>query len=109
MDSNFWNAALNLKKKEYTKEPIETSYGYHIILKTGEKKKEKLEDVKDTIKEKIAKDKLNNDRSLYYETLINIRQDKKITFGDSELEKLYNDYMEKLIDNAKQTTNNNAS
>ena len=109
MDSNFWNAALNLKKNEYTKEPIETSYGYHIILKTGEKKKDKLEDVKDTIKEKIAKDKLNNDRALFYETLINIRKDKKITFGDSELEKLYNDYMEKLIDNAKQTTNNNAS
>lgn len=109
MDPNFWNAALALKKKEYTKEPVETSYGYHIILKTGEKKKDSLDDVKDTIKEKIAKDKLNNDRALYYETLINIRQDKKITFGDSELEKLYNDYMDNLMDNARQSSSSSAS
>ena len=35
-----------------------------------------------------------------------IREENKITFGDDELKKLYNDYMEELINKAK---NNNTS
>lgn len=105
MDANFWKAALELKKDEYTKEPVETSYGYHIILKTDEKEKDSLEDSKDKIKETLAKEKLNNDRSLYYQTLMDIRKDKKITFGDTELEKKYNEYMDKLIENSRASSN----
>lgn len=104
MDANFWKAALELKKDEYTKEPVESSYGYHIILKTDEKEKDSLEDEKDSIKETLAKDKLSNDRSLYYQTLMDIRKDKKISFGDSELEKKYNEYMEKLIENSRNSS-----
>ena len=37
MVEEFEEAAYNLKVNEYTKEPIKTSYGYHIILKTDEK------------------------------------------------------------------------
>lgn len=110
MDPNFWDAALNLKKDTYTKEPVESAYGYHIILKTGEKKKKTLNSVKDEIKKTLAQEKLTNDQSIYYESLIAIREKNKITFGDSELEKLYKDYMEKLIDNTKNnssTTSNN--
>ena len=57
----------------------------------------------------LAKEKLNNDKSMYYETLKAIREDKKITFGDKELEKLYNDYMDKLIKDAKSNSNTNTT
>ena len=42
MDGGFYNGAKSLNKGQYSKEPVESSYGYHIILKTGEKKKKSL-------------------------------------------------------------------
>lgn len=104
MDASFWNAALALEKNKYSTEPVESAYGYHIILKTGEKEKESLDSMKDTIIETLAKEKLNNDSTLYYESLMAIREDKKITFGDDELEKAYKEYMEDLIKQAKNNT-----
>ena len=104
MDGSFWNAALELKKDEYTKEPVESSYGYHIILKTGEKEKKTLKGVKSSIKETLTSDKLSNDKALYYKTLMSIREDKKVTFKDNDLEKKYNNYMNDLIDKANGTT-----
>lgn len=109
MDANFWNAALELKKGKYTTEPVESSYGYHIILKTGEKKKKSLKSAKKEIKKTLAKERLASDQSLYYESLVAIREKNKITFGDSELKKMYQDHMDELIKNAKQNTNNNST
>lgn len=109
MDANFWNAAKDLKKDKYTTEPVESSYGYHIILKTGEKDKKSLKSMKTEIKKTLAKEKLTNDQSIYYESLIAIREKNKITFGDSELEKMYKDYMDQLIDKAKNNNNTSTS
>jgi len=101
MTEEFAKAVKELKVDEYTKEPIKTEYGYHIILKTGEKEKPKLSKVKDDIKEKIKDEKLKNDNTLYYESLKALREDKKISWNDDTLKNAYNDYMTKLIDNAK--------
>lgn len=101
MTKSFADAVKELKVKEYTKEPIKTEYGYHIILKTGEKDKPKIDDVKDDIKEKIKKEKMDSDKTIYYETLKEIREESKITWNDTTLKNAYNDYMNKLIENAK--------
>ena len=101
MTESFADAVKELKVKEYTKEPVKTEYGYHIILKTGEKDKPKLDEVKDDIKEKIKTEKLQSNQSLYYETLMEIRNDSKITWNDTTLKNAYNEYMDKLIENAK--------
>ena len=37
MVDEFSDAVKELKVDEYTKEPVKSSFGYHIILKTGEK------------------------------------------------------------------------
>jgi len=101
MVSEFSNAVKNLKDNEYTKEPVKTEYGYHIILKTGEKDKEKLEDIKEDIKTKLTDQKMQNDSSLFYTTLIEIRKEAKIKWNDSELKKAYEDYMNNLIEKSK--------
>ena len=101
---DFSNAVKELKKGEYTKEPVKTQYGYHIILRTGEKDRAKLEDVKDTIKEKIRENKLNEDKTLYYETLKAIREENKIKWNDDELKKAYNEYMQELIEKVKENS-----
>lgn len=104
MVTEFSNAAKELKKDEYAKEPVKTQYGYHIILRTGEKDKPKLKDVKNDIKEKIRENKLNEDKTLYYETLKAIREENKINWNDDELKNAYNKYMEELIKSVKENS-----
>lgn len=101
MVDEFKDAVIKLKKDEYTKEPVKTKFGYHIILKTDEKKKESLDTVKDKIKEKLAEQKISEDNSVYYESLVKFRESKNIKWNDSTLEKNYNDYMDNLIKQSK--------
>ncbi len=101
MLKEFSDATKELKKDEYTKTPVKTELGYHIILKTGEKDKPKLSKVKEDIKETLKDEKLQNDSTLYYQSLVKIREEKKIKWNDDALEKAYNDYMDNLIDAAK--------
>ena len=102
MVTEFSDAVKDLKKNEYTKEPVKTEYGDHIILKTGEKDKPSLKEAKKEIKEKLREQKLNDDPSTYYETLRKIREESKIKWNDDTLKKAYNKYMDDLIENSKQ-------
>ena len=104
MVEEFANAVRELKVDEYTKEPVKTQYGYHIILKTGEKDKPELKDVKDNIKETLTTQKLNNNNALRYQTLIDIREENKISWNDTTLKKAYDDYMNRLIESASTTS-----
>ena len=105
MDENFMDAVKKLKNNEYTKEPVKTQYGYHIILKVDQKEKAKLKDVKDEIKTTLANNKLDNDATLHYQTLIDIRKENNIKWNDDELEEQYNDLMNQLINNVANNTN----
>ena len=102
----FSNALKDLKVDEYTKEPVKTQYGYHIILKTGEKEKPSLDDSKSKIKALLRNEKLEADPKLHYQTLIDIRKDKKIKWNDSTMKKAYDDLMNELLENAKSNNNN---
>ena len=101
MVEEFSKATAALNVDEYTKEPVKTSYGYHIILKTGQDEKPALKEVKSKIKEKLREQKLNDDNSLYYESLVSIREENGITWNDSKLKKSYKEYMDDLIESAK--------
>ena len=98
MEESFKDAVIKLKKNEYTKEPVKTKYGYHIILKTDEKQKKKLKEVKDEIKEKLRNEKLQENAYTYYESLDLYRKSKNLTFNDKDLEDAYNNYLQKLKD-----------
>ena len=102
MVDEFSDAVKKLKVDEYTKEPVKSSFGYHIILKTGEKEKPKLKDVKDKILETLREEKLNEDPGLYYKTLVDIREEKNIKWKDDEIKKQYNKLMDQLIESAKE-------
>lgn len=101
MVEEFRDAVVELEIDEYTKEPVKTKFGYHIILKTGEKEKKALKEVKDEIKESLADEKISEDNSIYYESLVKFREEKKIKWNDSALEKSYNEYMDNLIEQSK--------
>lgn len=109
MTEEFSNAVKKLNKDEYTKEPVKTTYGYHIILKTGEKDKPKLKKVKSDIIDKLTEQKLNNSKTLYYETLMDIRNENGIKWNDDTLKKAYEDYMNNLIKQANSSKNSTNS
>ena len=104
MVEEFADAVKELENGEYTKEPIKTKFGYHIILKEDQKEKAELEEVEDDIKETLTENKLTEDSSLHYQKLIDIREENKITWKDDELKEQYEKYMDQLIETAKSTT-----
>jgi foldase protein PrsA len=89
MVSAFEEAAIALKVGEYSKTPVKTEFGYHIIYKTNQKDKPTLEDAKDSIVEKIASETLASDSTLYAKSLVALREKYEMTIKDSVLKKGY--------------------
>lgn len=100
MVDEFSDALKELDIDEYTVEPVKTSYGYHIILKTGEKEKPELDEVKDEIIETLRNQKLDEDATLYYTALMEIREEAGIKWKDDKIKKQYNKLMDQLIEYA---------
>lgn len=91
--SEFYNASKELNDGEYTKEPVKTTYGYHVILKVSENEKPKLDSVIDDIKEKLASTKLQENQSLSVTGWDDIRKKHNISFNDSAIQDAYNKVM----------------
>ncbi|MDD3341259.1 MAG: peptidylprolyl isomerase [Bacilli bacterium] len=88
----FYNALTGLKDGEYTKEPVESTYGYHVILRVSQKEKPALKEVKDDIIDKIVTKKLTDDTELTTKTWVEIRTKKyKLEINDSKIKKGYED------------------
>ena len=101
MVEEFEKAAYALKLNAYTKEPVKTKFGYHIILKTGEKEKESLDSMKDTIIEKLAKQKREADNAYAIEAMVEIRKDNGMKIEDDELAKQYETYISNQLISAR--------
>lgn len=86
----FFDATVELKDGKYTKEPIESTYGYHVILKLSNTKKPSLKDSKDKILKEIVDNKLNNDEKLFESTWVEIRKSYKLEINDSTIKSAYN-------------------
>ncbi len=93
MTSEFEAAAYALKVGEYTKEPVQTKYGYHIILKTKEYEKDPLEDAKEEIINTLTDRKISVDSIIAYKALEELRNDYGFTIEDSLLKEQYDNYV----------------
>ncbi len=107
MEESFETAAYNLKVNEYTKEPVKTSNGYHIIKKTKEYDKKELKDVKEEIIETLANDLIENDKTISITALKELRKNKGMKIEDTELQSSYNKYINYLYNYYKTTTTSN--
>ena len=104
MVPEFEKATRNLKVDEFTDKPVETEYGYHIILKTGQKDKKSLKDAKKEIIKALVDEKKEADSTLQTKALVALRDKYEINIQDKELKKQYKSYIE---NNTKENKNNN--
>lgn len=97
-----YNAALEeaylkemkkLENNSYSKEPVKTSYGYHVVYRIDQKEKPSLEDTKEDIINTLVTEKLNADEKLFYVALGKMREEANMKFSDKDLEKKYEKYM----------------
>lgn len=96
----FENAAYNLDVNEYTTTPVETEYGYHIIMKTAQKDKPSYSKSKTTIKEKLVEEKKDEDSTISVKAMASLRKKYKLNIKDKTIKSDYNTY----IKNATTTT-----
>ena len=105
MVSEFEEAAYSLKVNKYTTTPVKTQFGYHIILKTGEKDKASLEDSKQKIIEKLSSEKLENDKTIQINALVELRKQYGMKIEDDELAKQYSTYISNQLIQAQSNAN----
>lgn len=92
LEDSFKTALKEMSDNSFSKEPVKTSYGYHIIYRIDQKKVESLKKVKDKIITKLVEEKKSADSNLQQKALISLRNDNKIKFYDTNLESKYNTF-----------------
>lgn len=93
LESAYMEAMQKLENNSYSKEPVKTSYGYHVIYRIDQKEKPALEDVKEEIIDSLVSEKKLEDKNISYVALDKMREESGLKFSDTVLEKKYNTYM----------------
>ena len=93
LESAYMEAMQKLENNSYSKEPVKTSYGYHVIYIIDQKEKPALEDVKEEIIDSLVSEKKSEDKNISYVALDKMREESGLKFSDTVLEKKYNTYM----------------
>ena len=93
MVKEFEEAAIKLEVGKYSKEPVKTQFGYHIILKTEQKDKPKLDEIKEEIKDTLVQELIANTQNISVFALEWIREENDLKIYDSELKIKYDHYM----------------
>ena len=98
----FWNGVNELKDGEYSKKPVKSEYGYHVIYRIKQKDKPKLNKVKDDIIDKIVKEKTEKDSTLQTKALVELRKKYKLKISDDSLNKAYNNNVQSALATKKE-------
>ncbi|MGP6138949.1 MULTISPECIES: peptidylprolyl isomerase [unclassified Jeotgalibaca] len=89
MVAEFEEAAFALKDGEYTKEPVQSQYGYHIIKRNGTDEKEAFD--AEAVKQKMMDETLA-DYAKLQEVMVALVEEADIKIKDSDLEGAMDSY-----------------
>ncbi len=101
VDSSVWKKIKDLKNGKATTDEIKTDAGFYFVLRVSKDEAEKLDDIKDSVKDALVESKLTNDPTLSYDALTALRNKYKLAFYDSDLKKDYDSDL-KSLDEYKQ-------
>lgn len=87
--NEFFEASLALEDGKYTLEPVESTYGYHIIYRVSVGEKPSLKDSKNTILDNIVENKINNTPDLLTDTWLKVREKYNFKIADTEINDQY--------------------
>lgn len=90
---------IALKDGEYSKTPIKTTYGYHIVHRLATST---IDDLRETIIETLSTDSINKDQNIPDKAFVELRKENNLKILDKELNKKYEEYCEELY---KEDTN----
>lgn len=94
--TEYVEASKELENGTYSKEPVKTNYGYHIIYKIDQKDKPSLEDATNDIVEILGEDLEEEDTYIKYKALIQLREDNNLKFKDSKFKEQYKEYCDQV-------------
>ena len=90
---------IALKDGEYSKTPIKTTYGYHIVHRLATST---IDDLREAIIETLSTDSINKDQNIPDKAFVELRKENNLKILDKELNKKYEEYCEELY---KEDTN----
>lgn len=93
MVEEFEEATITLEVGKYTKTPVKTKFGYHIILKTEQLEKKTLEESKDSIKNTLGQEKQETIANIYAFAIEAAMKEYELEIYDSGMKELYDNYM----------------
>ena len=93
LEAAYMEEMQKLENDSYSKTPVQTSYGYHIVYRIDQKEKPKLKDVKDEIISTLVDEKKAEDENIQYKALDFMREEANLKFSDTVLEDKYNTYI----------------
>lgn len=93
LEQTYIDELVALKDGEYSKTPVKTSYGYHIVHRLATST---FEDLRPTIIEILAEDIIEADSNIAYKAFVELREEKNLAIFDEELKKQYEDYCSNL-------------
>lgn len=93
LEESFLTALKSLKENSYSSEPVQTSYGYHVIYRLDQKEKPSLDDTKEEIINELVTEKQSSDQNISVKALIELREEKGLTFSDTVMENKYQKYI----------------
>ena len=102
--TEYVEASKALENGTYSKEPVKTDFGYHVIYKVDQKDKPSLEEATNSIVKILGKKLESKDPYIKEKALIKMREDSKLKFKDSKYKEEYKEYCEQ-INGSEETTN----
>ncbi|UQS83341.1 peptidylprolyl isomerase [Bombilactobacillus thymidiniphilus] len=108
LDANFKKAALKLKQGEYTKEPVKSSYGYHIIKMDKRPAKGTMKQHEQQLKNQIY-DARMNDSVTMQKVISKILKRSDISIKDNDLKNVLSGFLSNNKSNSNASTQQQGS
>ena len=94
--TEYIEASKVLENGTYSKEPVKTEYGYHVIYKVDQKDKPSLEEATNDIVKILGEDLEAEDSYIKYKALIKLREDSNLKFKNSKYKEEYKEYCDQV-------------